>query len=59
VKKDCTIQSKKKGTPDIKYDKGRQTDLYIWRRKFLLKYIIEGKIGREEEEQGISSYWMT
>jgi len=28
------------------YDEGRQTDLYIWRRKFLLKYVIEGKIGR-------------
>lgn len=49
-KKECTVQSRKKGAPGIQYDDGKQTDLYIWRRKFLLKYVIEGKIEREEEE---------
>jgi hypothetical protein len=44
------LQSRKKGTPGIQYEEGRQTDLYIWRRKFNLKCVIEGKIGREEEE---------
>jgi len=39
-KKECTVQSRKKGKAGIKYDEGRQIDFYIWRRKFLLKYII-------------------
>jgi hypothetical protein len=32
---------------------------YILRRNCLLKHVIEGKKRREDDEEDLSSYWMT
>jgi hypothetical protein len=38
----------------------RKTDWidHVLRRNCLLKYVIEGKIGREDEEEDVSNHWM-
>jgi hypothetical protein len=39
---------------------GKVTGCHVLRGKYLLKYVIEGKIEfGEGEEEGLTSYWMT
>jgi hypothetical protein len=53
------MESRKKGTSSIQYNKGRIG--HILCRNWILKLVIEGKIEEKGggEEEDVSSYWMT
>jgi hypothetical protein len=54
---------RRRGISCVQSTESRVTECHVLRGKSLLKYVIEGKIGRknngEGEEEDVTSYWMT